>query len=201
MRKVLLNLHTYVGLGVGLLLALTGLTGSLIVFGDGLDAWLNPGLLKVEPRGGQASPQVMLDAARVAYPNERPARVRLPREAHDSAEICFEARRDPRCVYVDPYSTSVLGERVPAHSLKGRLVSFHRGLPSGEVGEIAIGVCGESRRQSGCSEPGAPTRFTTGWVIIRPLIRIEEGNRQGNGRTKTRTLPQHAARAAPAEHG
>src|SRR5918912_572989 len=142
MGKVLLKLHTYVGLSIGLLLALIGLTGSLIVFGDELDAWLNPGILRVEPRGEQPSAQSMLDAVRAAYPNEKLGRVRLPREAHDSAEICFDARREPRCVYVDPYSAAVLGERVPARSFKGRLVSLHRRLLSTEVGEVIIGVCG-----------------------------------------------------------
>ena len=129
-------------MSIGLLLALIGLTGSLIVFGDELDKWLNPQILKVEPRGEQASAQGMLDAVRAAYPNEKLGRIRLPREAHDAAEICFDARREPRCVYVDPYSSAVLGERVPAHSFKGRLVSLHRRLLSGEVGETIIGVCG-----------------------------------------------------------
>src|SRR5215213_9602668 len=142
MGKVLLKLHTYVGLSIGLLLALIGLTGSLIVFGDELDEWLNPGILKVEPRTATASAQSMLDAVRAAYPNEKLARVRLPREAHDSAELCFETRREPRCVYVNPYTAAVLGERVPAHSFKGRVVSLHRRLLSGEIGETIIGVCG-----------------------------------------------------------
>lgn len=142
MSNLLLKLHTYVGLSIGLLLALIGLTGSLIVFGDELDEWLNPQILRVESRGTQSAAQSMLDAVRAAYPNEKLGRIRLPREAHDSAEVCFDARREPRCVYVDPYSAAVLGERVPAHSFKGRLVSLHRRLLSGEVGETIIGVCG-----------------------------------------------------------
>jgi uncharacterized iron-regulated membrane protein len=141
-RQLLLKLHMYLGLVIGLLLTMIGLTGSIIVFGDEIDRWLNPQILKVEQRGATAPAQGMLDAVRQAYPNEKPARVRLPREADDSLEICFEAKRDPRCVYVDPYSNAILGERVPAHSFKARVVSLHRRLLSGEAGETIIGICG-----------------------------------------------------------
>lgn len=37
---MLLKLHKYAGLIAGLLLALTGVTGSLLVFHDTLDEWL-----------------------------------------------------------------------------------------------------------------------------------------------------------------
>ncbi|HKR02101.1 MAG TPA: PepSY-associated TM helix domain-containing protein, partial [Pyrinomonadaceae bacterium] len=142
MRKILIKLHMYLGLCVGLLLAMIGLTGSIIVFGDEIDRLLNPRLLRVEVNSERATAQGMLDAVRVAYPNEKPARMRLPRDHQDSAEICFGARRDPRCVYVDPYRTAILGERVPAHSFKNRVVSLHRRLLSGETGETIIGICG-----------------------------------------------------------
>ena len=45
---MLLKLHKYAGLIVGLLLALTGVTGSLLVFHDTLDEWLTP-QLRTEP--------------------------------------------------------------------------------------------------------------------------------------------------------
>jgi uncharacterized iron-regulated membrane protein len=142
MRKTLLKIHMYLGLVIGLLLTMIGLTGSFIVFGEEIDAWLNPQILKVEARGEHVSAQSMLDAARQAYPNEKLARISLPRETDSAAEICFEAKREPRCVYVDPYSATILGERVPAHSLKMRVVSLHRRLLSGETGETIIGICG-----------------------------------------------------------
>jgi uncharacterized iron-regulated membrane protein len=142
MRKTLIKLHMYLGLVIGLLLAMIGLTGSVIVFGEEIDRSLNPQLLRVEERNERASAQSMLEAVRQAYPGEKLSRIRLPHEADDSAEICFEAKHNPRCVYVDPYSATILGERVPAQSFKGRVVSLHRRLLSGETGETIIGICG-----------------------------------------------------------
>src|ERR1700730_3855689 len=41
-RKILLNLHLWAGLAAAVFLALLGITGSLIVFEDEIDHWLNP---------------------------------------------------------------------------------------------------------------------------------------------------------------
>ncbi|HEX8491953.1 MAG TPA: PepSY-associated TM helix domain-containing protein [Pyrinomonadaceae bacterium] len=142
MRKLIFKAHMYVGLCVGLLLALMGLTGSMLVFGDELDVFLNPSLLSVEPRGERVSIEDVLKSVRQAYPSEKVARIRFPHEREGTYELCFEAKTDARCVYVDPYSAAVLGSRVPARSFKGRLVSLHRRLLSGATGETIIGVGG-----------------------------------------------------------
>jgi uncharacterized iron-regulated membrane protein len=142
MRKTLLNVHMYLGLVIGLLLTMMGLTGSLIVFGEEIDASLNPQILKVEAQDESVSAQSMLDAVRLAYPSEKLARIALPHEKGDSTEICFEAKREPRCIYVNPHTAAILGERVPARSFKARVISLHRRLLSGETGETIIGICG-----------------------------------------------------------
>lgn len=142
MRKVILKAHMYAGLCVGLLLAMSGLTGSLLVFGDELDGLLNPSLLRVEPRDERATLEDVLSSVQRAFPNERAARIRFPREREGTYEVCFEAKQDPRCAYVDPHTASVLGSRVPARSFKGRLFYLHRRLLSGETGETIIGIGG-----------------------------------------------------------
>jgi uncharacterized iron-regulated membrane protein len=143
MRKLIFKAHMYLGLCVGLLLAMSGLTGSLLVFGEEIDGLLNASLLKVEPRSEQrASLEDVLKSVRQAYPSEKPARIRLPREAEATYEVCFEAKADPRCAYVNPHDATVLGSRVPAHSFKSRLFYLHRRLLSGETGETIIGIGG-----------------------------------------------------------
>jgi uncharacterized iron-regulated membrane protein len=145
MRKLIFKAHMYLGLCVGLLLAMSGLTGSILVFGDEIDGLLNPSLLRVEPRRAEkAMLEDVLESVRRAYPNEKAARIRFPHDPEGAYEVCFEAKRDPRCAYVDPYTATVLGSRVPAHSFKGRLFSLHRRLMSGETGETIIGVGGVS---------------------------------------------------------
>ncbi|HEX8653185.1 MAG TPA: PepSY domain-containing protein [Pyrinomonadaceae bacterium] len=172
MRKLIFKVHMYAGLCVGLLLAMSGLTGSMLVFGEEIDRLLNPTLLRVEPRAEErATLEDVLDSVKRSYPNEKAARLRFPHDPQGTYEICFEGKRDPRCAYVDPHSASVLGSRVPAHSFKGRLFSLHRRLISGETGETIIGIGGIMLLLMGLSGlflwwPGRRS-LSRGWTLKR----------------------------------
>jgi uncharacterized iron-regulated membrane protein len=48
-RKLLVKVHLYIGLALGIVLSIAGLTGSLIVFWQPIDAALNPELLAPDP--------------------------------------------------------------------------------------------------------------------------------------------------------
>ena len=145
-RTLIFRLHLIAGLTAGLLLVLSGLTGSLLIFGDAIDEALNPSLLRrpaPSPTERSITPAAAVEAARQSLPaEERVARVRLPRETEGVYEICPRAKGDPRCLYVDPYTARVLGTRVPAESFKGRVFALHRRLLSGDTGEMIVGVGG-----------------------------------------------------------
>lgn len=145
-RKWLLRLHLFAGLTIGLLLALIGVTGSLLVFDTELDARLNPQLLRTTaPQGAQqshASPDEVLDRVAQSYPQQTVARIRLPRASDDVYEVCFKARADATCVYVNQYTAEILGERVPDESFKQIVFMLHRKLLSGDTGETIVGIAG-----------------------------------------------------------
>jgi len=42
LRKIILNLHLYAGLAAAFFLTILGVTGSIMVFEDQIDGWLNP---------------------------------------------------------------------------------------------------------------------------------------------------------------
>ena len=42
LRRIIFNLHFYIGLGAGLFLVLSGLTGSMVVFRDEIEALAHP---------------------------------------------------------------------------------------------------------------------------------------------------------------
>lgn len=48
-RRLWLAVHLYLGLSLGLVIAVVGLTGSLLVFYLDLDEWLNPQLVIAQP--------------------------------------------------------------------------------------------------------------------------------------------------------
>lgn len=137
-------LWTHLGIGVAasLLMSLTALTGSLLVFSGELDRLLNPTLLRVEAGAHRVSLDEVVTDARSVVRNRRIDRIHLPVEPRASLEVCFAGGADPPCLYVNPYTGARLGVRIPTRSFKGRLLSFHRRLFAGSVGETVVGIEG-----------------------------------------------------------
>ncbi|GLC28179.1 PepSY-associated TM helix domain-containing protein [Roseisolibacter agri] len=133
-------LHRALGLTAGLVLVVTGLSGSALVFREEIDRALNPHLLRVEPTAARAPLQAILDAAARAYPTEPATRVRMPRGPDGTYEVWLGAAPE-RYVYADPYRDgAILGARRPTEFLTGWLFLVHAHLLSGEAGHTVAGV-------------------------------------------------------------
>lgn len=141
-RRAARALHRWLGLTVGVLLVVAGLTGSALVFADEIDLALNPRLLRVVPRpGAPRSLQGALDAVARAYPAEAATRVRMPHDAAGTYEVWLGSAPS-RYVYVDPYTSRVLGARRPTEFLTGWLFQLHAHALGGARGERAVGANG-----------------------------------------------------------
>lgn len=140
MRKIAVWVHRYLGLALGLLLLVSGLTGSLIVFNKPIDAALNPSLLRVEPGASEASLDVVLQQARKAVPGSTSASIFFPAADDLAMEVWFE--NGAVRAYVNPYSGEILGVRDATDSMMGFLVDLHIHLLSGETGETIMGWSG-----------------------------------------------------------
>lgn len=137
MRKVLFNLHLYGALIVGLFVVLIGVTGSIMVFEEGLDRLFHPQFFKVRPQGEPLPVGSLFTAAAKAYPGQKIGSMRLPRDADDSASFNI---RGPRQIFLNPYSGKVLGERNPKTVLT-TIHQLHLRLNMGETGaSIVAGV-------------------------------------------------------------
>jgi uncharacterized iron-regulated membrane protein len=137
----MLVVHRVAGLFGGLLLAVTGLSGSLLVFHEELDALLNPSLLRVAPQRERIPVQSALDLVRRAYPGASFVYIRMPRAADQVYELWMDAAGGLR-VYVDPYAGTILGSRVPGRAFVGALFLLHTELFSGNIGKTIVGVGG-----------------------------------------------------------
>jgi uncharacterized iron-regulated membrane protein len=137
MRRVLGQLHRWLGLATALFLFVAGLTGAIIAWDHELDAWLNPALFEL-PGVNTALPSTEL--ARRVEQHEPRLRVRyLPMsvEAGHTLTMFVDARIDPATkrpyelgydeIAVDPSSGAVLAQRraLSAASLsRAELVPF-----------------------------------------------------------------------------
>lgn len=127
--------------------AISGLTGSSLVFYQDIDEQLNPSLLTVVPDSEYAPLATIVAAAkRVAPAGAEPARLYLPRHSRAAMRLRFTVPRDGRDilndVFVNPYTAKVLGQREWDNSLMGFLYKLHYTLALGDTGEMIIGVTG-----------------------------------------------------------
>ena len=138
-RRFVFKLHLYTGLLIGLLLMLSGLSGSVLVFRDEIEAVAYPELLVTAARGERIAVDDMLQRVRRAYPDDLPFAIRMPRTPQQTYMVKFNGAHD-LFVYVDPYSGRILGAQRQMDSPTRWISLLHTQLLSGEAGETALGI-------------------------------------------------------------
>lgn len=145
-RALWVQVHSYLGLFAGALLVVFGLTGSILVFWQEIDEWLNPALLTVEvPPSGQESCQpigkLVAAAVQASPPGSRVTQLygASTRERVMAVYVEYPSRAWAR-VFVDPYRARVTGVRsyganewVPS-SFMDIVFALHYTLFLGETG-------------------------------------------------------------------
>lgn len=143
LHKLAFILHRYIGVTMGLLLLVIGLTGSSLVFWKEIDHARNLPLMQVVPQGERVSLDSILKPVQSAYPNLKLTYIGLPRQPEGTYEVGMESKAEKWTdVYVNPYTGAILGSRQWDHSLMGIVYELHYTLLAGQVGEKVIGVCG-----------------------------------------------------------
>jgi uncharacterized iron-regulated membrane protein len=160
-RKAFLRIHQLIGLFVGAIFVLIGLSGGLLAFREDIDEMLNAPLMRVEtpPQPVYRSLEDILAAAVAAMPpGAKVERLTMPRHPGAAATVSYLAETDDLDsffyeMFVDPYTATIKGPRV---SLQGDdtfsqpfiriLMAFHWTLLLGVnnayvIGGLAILLC------------------------------------------------------------
>lgn len=140
LRQVIFIVHLYVGLTLGVLAAVLGLSGSLLVFRPELDALTSPSLLRVEEGQRYASADALAEAVRTAYPSSDFKTISYPRDRTGTVE--FWMSKEGWRVYVNPYTAEVLGDRMEKENFFGWLFQLHTHFLGGDAGETVAGFAG-----------------------------------------------------------
>lgn len=138
-RKVVSKLHLYTGLAIGLLLILSGLTGSMLVFREEIEALVYPELMNTISRDERVTLQAVLETVQHAHPQDKPLFIRMPRNPEQSILVKMNNAHD-LFVYVDPSSGRILGEHRQEETFTGWIALLHTELLGGENGKIILGV-------------------------------------------------------------
>jgi uncharacterized iron-regulated membrane protein len=148
-RQFWLTIHAWLGLSLGLLWLVIGITGSLLVFYLEIDQWLNPQIsvdstLEAQPH------QAVFDTLYQSFPDrdgpwrveqalepERPLTARYYTPA-ETAHLQFA----PLMVTLDPATLNITSERFWGEFVMTWLYNLHYALLLDKTGKILVGIFG-----------------------------------------------------------
>ncbi|MBN3939529.1 MAG: PepSY domain-containing protein [Nostoc sp. NMS9] len=148
-RKTLRNfvfiLHHYIGLVVGVLLIIVGLTGSLLVFSPEIDEFLLTRQFgHIIPSGQKIPIEAVINTVKAAYSNQpelKVDRIYTSRKADAAHEVMLEpAQGEATAVYVNPYTGTIIGSRMSDRTFTTFTLKIHEQLLAGETGTQIMGV-------------------------------------------------------------
>ena len=109
-------IHRYVGLATALFLTIAALTGSALVFMPEIDAWLNPGLFRVQPTGRALPVSQIVSRFEQSHPQLQVTALSVPSEPEESVFVFVQGRSpatelENNQFFIDPHFGTVLGQR------------------------------------------------------------------------------------------
>ncbi|MDT4288934.1 PepSY-associated TM helix domain-containing protein [Methylomonas sp. MO1] len=156
-RKRWLDVHLWLGLSLGFLLSIYGITGSFLVFYAEIDEWLHPDLLTIErPQDGQYRPLAEIFAAgkTVMPPTAKHVFSVYPRNDNTAFKLRYQfpvsdTENERWIVGVNPYTAQVTGKMLLTRSGDWLPATFidcvfelHYALliPSEDISAVVVGV-------------------------------------------------------------
>ncbi|MEH2117816.1 PepSY-associated TM helix domain-containing protein [Nostoc sp.] len=145
LRSIVFYLHQYIGLFVGLVLVIVGLTGSLLVFEQDFDHFMiTQQYGQIIPQQVQLSPESVLNTIEAKYAARSDLhlfRIYLPDTPSSPYVGQLSSANEQRTeVFVNPYTGKILGERISDITLIGVILNLHYSLMAGETGIMFVGI-------------------------------------------------------------
>ncbi len=141
-RALLFQLHLYVGLAIGVYVAILGLTGAILAFEPEIEHLADGRLLYVQPRPHRLSFAELGAALARAYPAQRVFGYNMGASPDRStwAVIGTGPRAPSMQVYLDPYTGQILGSPNPQRTVLSLIANIHVRLapPRRGHGRLAV---------------------------------------------------------------
>ncbi|MDF5709473.1 MAG: PepSY-associated TM helix domain-containing protein [Nostoc sp. S4] len=150
LRNWIFPLHRYIGLAVGLIAIIAGLTGSLLVFHTEINNFdLQRQIGTITPVGKQLPVEVVLNNVKKTY-GEQPEvtfqRITLPTKPNEPMTFALKTKsNDSTQIYVNPYTGVILGNNLQPSLLRkffDIVYQLHFTLLVGDVGGVGFYLVG-----------------------------------------------------------
>ena len=130
LRSLWLRLHRWFALGLGWILILAGLTGTLLIIGQPLDRMAHPELFQARTTHAQQAAALtpILARAHEEFGSKATLRFRLPQERLDSLWLRVQAANWRGTIYLDPVTGQEQGRRGETEGFVNTLFKLHSTL-------------------------------------------------------------------------
>ncbi|MDF5722573.1 MAG: PepSY-associated TM helix domain-containing protein [Rhizonema sp. PD37] len=149
LRDFVFRLHRYIGLAVGFIVLIIGLTGSLLVFHSEIsDLHLHRQIGKITPLGERLPVEVILETVKKAYANQPDVtidRIYISAKPNTPATVVPRFKdTDLASLYVNPYNGVILGnsQEIFTERFFQVVYELHYSLLSGKTGNAIAGIVG-----------------------------------------------------------
>lgn len=150
LRRWLLAMHLYIGIAVGGIFSLMGLTGSALVFYPEIDRILNPALVINNTTPTEIRYQVVFERLRHHFPQRQGAwRIEAPRTPDQPifARYLKPEEKDPGrfvplVVALDPQTLEIIQSRFWGDDLMTWIYDLHYSLLMGSAGKLLVSALG-----------------------------------------------------------
>jgi uncharacterized iron-regulated membrane protein len=139
-RTYVRKIHLYIGLWLGFLFVVLGLTGSVLVYKDALTQLFHPSKTTVQVQDRRAGYNALIESARTKYPDQRVDHIKLPEHPEASAQLWVDGGTIR--FHGDVYTADLLGKRNMNWDVMGIIHSLHIELLGGSLGRTILGVTG-----------------------------------------------------------
>lgn len=144
LRNAWFQVHWFIGITAGIVLAVVGFTGGLLSFQHELERLLNPGVMTVTPGSVPAlEPDALLARLQAEAPDRRIQAIALSADPADAVRVTFapinpEQRRGENR-FADPYTGELLGP-VQGETFFRTVRELHRWLLADDLGKQIVGA-------------------------------------------------------------
>jgi uncharacterized iron-regulated membrane protein len=141
-RNQIFVFHRYLGLGVGCIIVVIGITGSLLVFQSNIEQyWVTQSFAPIIPQARRISIETAVSTVQAAYKglDLKPTTIQaLPENNFYAVRLSNEKKRLD--IFVNAYTGKILGDRIYEHTLMANLLQLHVSLFAGDIGTTITGI-------------------------------------------------------------
>src|SRR5690554_6922256 len=142
MRKLLFNLHWFLGITAGFIIVIVGVTGAMLSFQPQILTWLNPGVITINEVGERKTPEQLFAAIEQQAPEKKINALTIMQSAERAYTVRFmpkEGQRRGEIQYLNQYTGELLGQP-QGQSFFIDVMRLHRWLLMGDVGQQIVGA-------------------------------------------------------------